>query len=161
MPTQFMPLKAGSTFISPITVSLLSSVPVMMITDFNTSLIADKMELEQSRSRVAFTEYLRVPSGERHNLYTERVHNGIIDSRAKMPDAFSPKPEPSRSYDNILGKRGGKGKELKALERKEQRGTLTDEEKNTLAIMRTRIDNDPPSEYTNYYGQKKAPFDEI
>jgi hypothetical protein len=88
MPTQFMPLKKGSTFISPLNVSLLSSVPVMMITDFNTSLIANKMDTLHKTNRIGFTEYTRVPKGERHNLYTERVHHGIIDSRANIPTLF-------------------------------------------------------------------------
>ena len=88
MPTQFMPLKKGSTFISPLNVSLLSSVPVMMITDFKTSLIANKMDTLHKTNRIGFTEYTRVPKGERHNLYTERVHHGIIDSRANIPSLF-------------------------------------------------------------------------
>tara|TARA_R110000823_G_scaffold206118_1_gene336872 strand:- start:180 stop:581 length:402 start_codon:yes stop_codon:yes gene_type:complete len=86
MTTTFMPLKQSSTFISPMSTSLLSSVPVMMITDFTTSTLANKMA--GLKNRVGFSDYLRVPSGERHNLYTERVHQGIVDSRANLPDVF-------------------------------------------------------------------------
>ena len=43
----YMPVRKGSTFISPVTVSLLANVPVMMTNDFDTSMIAEKIQIEK------------------------------------------------------------------------------------------------------------------
>tara|TARA_R110000823_G_scaffold263401_1_gene383810 strand:- start:141 stop:515 length:375 start_codon:yes stop_codon:yes gene_type:complete len=83
-----MPVRKGSTFISPVTVSLLANVPVMMTNDFDTSMIAEKIQIEKQNNRVGFTDFTRIPNGERHNMYTTRMHHGIVDSRASLPDAF-------------------------------------------------------------------------
>jgi hypothetical protein len=110
MTSTYMPLKPSSTFIAPITISLLSSVPTMMITDFTTSTLANKMG--GLKNRVGFSEYLRVPSGERHNLYTERVHQGIVDSRANLPDVFDfdrKKMEMSTNKTRSVKRHGSEG----------------------------------------------------
>tara|TARA_R110000822_G_scaffold7780_2_gene31563 strand:- start:81 stop:425 length:345 start_codon:yes stop_codon:yes gene_type:complete len=91
-------------------VSLLSSVPVMMITDFTTSTLANKMG--GLKNRVGFSDYLRVPSGERHNLYTERVHQGIVDSRANLPDVFDFDRARTETTKKLYGSEGqGEGKD--------------------------------------------------
>jgi hypothetical protein len=84
-----MPVRKGSTFISPVTVSLLANVPVMMTNDFDTSMIAEKIQIEKQNNRVGFTDFTRIPNGERHNLYSTRMHHGIVDSRSRLPDAFN------------------------------------------------------------------------
>ena len=99
--TEFMPVNKNSKLVSPLSVSLLSSVPAMHTDVYDTSITI------KNENRIGMSDDIHLPNGARHDLFTTRTYHGTKDFTYladRERDRF--RPIMSADFKKVIGVSG-------------------------------------------------------
>lgn len=74
-PTDYMAVNNKSVLFSPVTLKLLSCIPVMNSEIFQSEFVSKEVDYQ----RLGLSDELRLPLGARHDLFTTRKYHGVQD----------------------------------------------------------------------------------